>query len=329
MTSPSRQPDPENYRMTLGEHIEELRKRLLRGLIGFAITAVVFLIFGNHVVGFFCKPLYMALKQSGVNPQIYTSEISDGFMVYLQVSMVCAVAVAGPWIIYQLWQFIAAGLYKSERKYVTKYVPLSVTLFILGLLAVYFVVLPFTLKFFIDYSINHISLPVDESPKVKDSPGDTPSYVQAIHGNPENPVDYRFWYDTSQNQLKMALGGKVRVIPFGPESLLTPIYTLPDYIDLVFRLMLTFALAFQLPLVVLAVERIGIITLPTLKRLRRVVYFGMGVAAASLTPGDVVTVMVMLMIPLIFLYEFGIFLIWLAHRQNRKEQQAAGLVPRR
>ena len=71
-------------------------------------------------------------------------------MVFIDISLISAAALASPWILYQLWQFVAAGLYPHERKYVTRYLPLSIALLISGMLFVYFLVLPWTLEFFID-----------------------------------------------------------------------------------------------------------------------------------------------------------------------------------
>ena len=74
-------------------------------------------------------------------------------------------------------------------------------------------------------------------------------------------------------------------------------------------MLLTFGLSFQLPLVVLALVRIGIVDIDQLKAFRRYVYFAITILAAAITPGDVITATILLMIPLIFLYELG---IWLA-----------------
>ena len=114
----------------------------------------------------------------------------------------------------------------------------------------------------------------------------------------------------------MMVGGKPRVIPFGPEKLLAPHITLPDYIDLVVGMLITFALAFQLPLVVLALLRIGIIELETAKAARKYVYFAMVIIAAVITPGDVITATVALLVPLCLLYELGIFLHVMAGRRT-------------
>ena len=80
-------------------------------------------------------------------------EVSESFMVYIKISMITAAAFASPWMVYQLWQFVAAGLYPHERKYITKYLPLSITLLITGMVFLYVVVLPLMLRFFVAFNI--------------------------------------------------------------------------------------------------------------------------------------------------------------------------------
>jgi sec-independent protein translocase protein TatC len=297
--------DPTQYQMSIGDHLEELRRRILLGLVGLLPAAIVCLIFGQQIMYVLCRPLIDALQKNGISPQVYTHEAQDAFMVYVKICFIAAGALAGPWMIYQIWQFIAAGLYPKERRYVTKYIPLSVTLLICGMLFVYFIVLPWSLQFFIKFTAD-IPLPMSTHTDVAAS--SQPSFVQSLNGDPSAPGEYQIWFDASQDRLKFFSQGKVRVIPFGPDKLINTQFTLPDYLDLVLRLLLTFGLAFQLPLVVMALARLGIVGVPMLKKWRRYVYFGLSVLAASLAPGDVVTATLALLAPLILLYELGIFL---------------------
>jgi sec-independent protein translocase protein TatC len=98
---------------------------------------------------------------------------------------------------------------------------------------------------------------------------------------------------------------------FAPGNLLAPMLSLSDYIDLTLTFMLTFGIAFQLPLVVLALVRVGIVEMSFLRKQRRVVYFIMAIVAAVISPGDIVLSMLSLLIPLIVLYELG---LWMASR---------------
>src|SRR5206468_5330936 len=70
------------------------------------------------------------------------------FMVYMEISMICGAVIASPWLVYQIWLFVAAGLYPKERRVITKYLPLSITLLFAGWMTLYFLVLPVSLEFF-------------------------------------------------------------------------------------------------------------------------------------------------------------------------------------
>ncbi len=299
--------NPDDFQMSIGDHLEELRRRILLGLFGLIPAALVCLIFGQQILALLCRPLTTALQKYDISPQLYTDELADGFMVYIKLSLITAVAIAGPWIIYQLWQFVSAGLYPAERRYVTKYVPLSIALLFCGLAFVYFLVLPLSLQFFISFTAD-LPLRMPLVNQAHATAATQPTFVQAVAGNPSHPADLQMWFDTTQNRLKMFIGSKVRVIPFGPDNLVGTHFTLPDYLNLVLQLLLTFGLAFQLPLVVMALARIGIVEVSTLRKLRRYIYLGLSMLAAALAPGDVVTATIALLVPLILLYELGIFL---------------------
>jgi sec-independent protein translocase protein TatC len=320
MASSGTEFDPDHYQMTIGDHLEELRKRVFLGIGGMVVATIICLFFGNSLVSFFCAPLYDAMQKANISPQVFGDELSDGFMTVIKISFIIAASVTSPWMLYQLWQFVRSGLFPHERKYVTKYIPLSLTLLITGMVFVYFLVLPWSIQFFINRG-NAIPIPHQQvSPVV---PSTQPTYVESLAGNAANPREYQMWFDTSQHRLKMFVGGSVRVIPFGSDNLLTTQFKLPDYLSLVLQLLLIFGLAFQLPLVVMTVAKLGIVDIPTLKSWRRHVYFALCVIAAALSPGDVVTATIALLVPLIVLYELGIFLAQMSLRAADKAAKIA------
>src|SRR4051812_16428151 len=176
--------DPDSYRMTVGEHLEELRWRMVLALIGFALVLGVCLFFGTEVLSAFCAPLVNVLAKHDINPQVVTDEVGEGFMTFIEISVICATAIASPWILYQLWQFVAAGLYPHERKYVTRYLPLSIGLLISGMLFVYFLVLPWTLEFFIPFSTG-IPLHLSKQTSAVTQPATQPALqVPMLRGDP-------------------------------------------------------------------------------------------------------------------------------------------------
>ncbi len=329
-TKPNGQFDPDEYRMTIGEHLEELRRRLSYALIGFVVALAVCLFYGQKVMTIFCAPLVDTLVEQQINPQLIVDEVGEGFMVYIKISLISAAAIASPWMLYQLWQFVAAGLYPHERKYVTKYLPLSIGLLLGGMFFVYLLVLPWTLQFFIEWN-GGIDIPglttVPPARVQTQNPGRTGGgppataplvmTVPEMRGDPAGPVERQIWFDSDRGALKFFYGGEVRIISFNSSNLLAQEYKLSHYIDLVVVMLITFGLSFQLPLVVLALERIGIVEIESLRSGRQYVYFGIVVAAAVITPGDALTTTVALIIPLIGLYELGIVLASFGKKPGR------------
>jgi Tat protein translocase TatC len=300
--------DPDHYRMTVGEHLEDLRRRLILGLLGYVAAFAICAALGKHVIWFFCRPLEMALIHNDINPQVYFTDVSGPFVTYMEISMICAAVLASPWLLYQLWQFVAAGLYPKERKYITKYLPLSIGLLIAGELVLYLLVLPISLEFFIEFGASlPLHLPEGTVDYVTRAPATQPGIV-VYKGNPPPPLhEGQMWIDADQRRLKVYFNNEPHVINFGPTNLASPLITLPQYIDMVVGLLVAFGLSFQTPLAVMALVRVGILDLDWLKSMRRYVYFLMAVIAAFIIP-DVVTGMIALTVPLVLLYELGILL---------------------
>jgi sec-independent protein translocase protein TatC len=316
--------DPDDFRMTIGEHLEELRKRLIYGLVGLAVALIGCMAYCEKMLAILCRPLFRGLQKHDINSQLTTQALTEGFMTYLQVSIICGLIIAGPWIVYQLWLFVAAGLYPKERKTITKYIPLSLVLMISGVLFVYFAVLPLTVDFFLTFT-SDIPMPNQTQSAILEVK--VPVAFPTLQGDPANPPDGAMWFNELQNRLKIRIHKQTRLITFGPENLLNPQITLDEYISFVLTFMLVFAVAFQLPLVLLALVRIGIVDIEFLRKQRRIVYFVMAIVAAVIAPGDVVTSMLALLIPLLFLYEFGIWLAQWGAKQRLAEQQAEDLPP--
>lgn len=319
---PPNQYDPDEYRMTVGEHLEELRRRLVLSLIGFIIAICLCFWFAPQIVIYFCLPLTDALAANEMSAQLVWDEVAEGFMVVIQITLITAFAISSPWILYQLWQFVAAGLYPNERKYVTKFLPLSIVLLISGMLFVYFFILPWTLQFDIGFSSKiglYLSHPAPTTAPVKRAA--PPVILPEYDGSPDDPMPNEIWIDRQQKQVKIFHGGQSRSIPFTSNNLLRPEYKVSKYIDLVIAMLLAFGLCFQLPLAVLALERIGIIEIDQLKESRRYVYFGMAIVAAMITPGGDLISMLGLTGPLILLYELGIWLCVIGRRKLDKAAQ--------
>lgn len=313
--APSSEFDPDDYRMTVGEHLEELRSRLIRALLGLLIAFAVCCFWGNQVLLWFCRPLYSVLEQKGLNTQLRYDTIGEPLTTWLAVNLIAAGAIASPWIVYQFWLFVAAGLYPSERRHITRYLPLSIGLLIGGMAFVYLVVLPWSLSFVIDFA-NTVPVPGGQHVVATTQPGEPLTRITILQGDPANPQEGEMWIDDTTSKFKLFHRGHVRSIRFTTENLLAPDFKLGQYISLVVGMLIAFGLSFQLPLLVLAVARIGIFDLPQLRAARKYVYFALTIAAAAITPGDVITATVALILPLALLYELGLWLAGTARRRS-------------
>jgi sec-independent protein translocase protein TatC len=135
-----------NSTMSLGEHIEELRIRLLYALAGLAVCSVAGFYFGFKVIHFMEDP-YLAVM--GEEARMQALGPADGFLSYVKISLITGLVISSPWVFYHIWMFVAAGLYQHEKRYVRYAVPFSAVLFITGSLFFIIVVAPLTLGFLV------------------------------------------------------------------------------------------------------------------------------------------------------------------------------------
>jgi sec-independent protein translocase protein TatC len=320
--------DPVNCVMSLGDHLEELRARLILAVAGLALGAIVSMFFGTPILNFIKMPYVSAMRdrlQKTEMPQMESEALglvhlffddltstlandpnapkidpnrvkflrkvstqavqewvqelrgtgagkllprdlwlttlapADAFTAYMKVSFIAGLILTAPWVFYQLWMFVAAGLYPKERNYVYKSVPFSAGLFIVGALFFLFVIAPFTLKFF---------------------------------------------------------------LTFGDVVGVSSSWTLQKYISFVCALMLVFGLAFQTPIAVFILVRTGLVSLKTLRGARKYVVLGLAFVSAVATPPDVIS-MLALLIPLYCLFEAGIVLSIFAERKAKRKKAEA------
>jgi sec-independent protein translocase protein TatC len=122
--------------MTIGEHLDELRKRIIYAILGLVAAMAISLLFTKETIDILNHPYLVAMKQAGMEAKLTVLSASAGLTIYLRVALYSGLILGSPWILYQLWMFVAAGLYPRERRYVTYSVPFSAALFIGG--AVFF-----------------------------------------------------------------------------------------------------------------------------------------------------------------------------------------------
>jgi sec-independent protein translocase protein TatC len=178
-------------------------------------------------------------------PMLSTLTITEGFVVYLEVAFYCGIVFASPWVFYQIWSFIAAGLYSHEKRLVNVYLPVSLALFLGGVVLCEFLVMPVAVEYLLSFNE---------------------------------------W-----------LG-------------LEPDLRLSNWLSFAIMMPVIFGVAFQTPLVMFILCRLGIVEAATFARWRRYAIFGLACLAAILSASPDLISFGSLAIPLCLLYEVGIIL---------------------
>ena len=145
--------------MSFWDHLEELRGTLFRSILAVCLVTVAFMCFPKplfQAVLWPTRPDFPMYLLPGVDfsMELINIELSAQFFVYLKVSVMCGVVLAFPYIVWELWKFVAPALYDNEKKPVKKAFLLSSGLFYLGVAVGYFVVLPVCLMFFYNFSVS-------------------------------------------------------------------------------------------------------------------------------------------------------------------------------
>ncbi|MHC4461732.1 MAG: twin-arginine translocase subunit TatC [Planctomycetota bacterium] len=305
--------------MSLGDHLEELRFRIIRALIGLGLGLIIGLILGRAIISFMEGPYHDATAKflfraelefqsdldNGVISEGLQQEFKDngvalstdvtisnksviwkgkrwlitdnkgrywvkkekdelkiceqiplqiiavaaGIVSYVKIALVAGLLLSSPWVFYQLWMFVAAGLYSNEKRYVYLAVPFSAVLFVAGALFFITIVAPLTLKFLVGFNARMLDV-------------------------------------RSQ-------------------------FTFQHYISFVSHLMLVFGIAFQTPVAIFFLNRTGLVSIQALNKSRKFVLLAIFIVAAMATPPDWIS-QVTLAIPLYLLFELGILLSYFA-----------------
>lgn len=251
--SESRTPNPEEQ--PLLAHLVELRTRLVRALIGIGVVLIPLMFYARHLYHFLAEPM-LRLMPAGTS--MIATEVASPFLTPFKLAAMVAFVVALPWVLFQIWAFVAPGLYKNERRLVVPLLTSGTLLFYAGIAFAYFLVLPTVLHFFVSVAPEGVAVMTDVS----------------------------------------------------------------KYLDFCLKIFLAFGAAFETPVAIVLLVLTGFVTPKQLAQRRDYVLVGVFLAAAVLTPPDVLS-QTLLAVPSYLLYEVGILAArWLV--RSRAPGQTAG-----
>lgn len=240
------------------EHLSELRTRIVYSGWAILIGMAVCYGFSDFLFSVIRHPIAPYLPSGGL---VFTAP-ADKFIAHLKISFFGGVLLTCPIWIYQIWKFVAPGLYAKERKYSLSFIFWGSFLFILGVLFAYYGVFPMAFKFLMGY------------------------------------------------------GGDVD----------KPMITIDQYLSFFVTTTLMFGLAFELPLVIVILGLMEIVSAKFLREKRRYAIVGMSILAAIITPPDLLSMLLMLG-PMVLLYESSIFVVAFFERKRLAEATAQANLP--
>lgn len=158
-----------NNKQTLVQHLIELRSRLIKSLVLIFIVFVIAYIFADNIYDFLVQPYADAVAGESGRRLIFTA-LHETFFTYLKVALFASIFISLPFILMQIWIFVAPGLYKNEKSVVIPYLIATPVLFLLGAALVYFFIMPLAIKFFLSFESigGQGSLPIQLEAKVNE-----------------------------------------------------------------------------------------------------------------------------------------------------------------
>lgn len=273
------------------EHLAELRSRLIWAVSSYIVAILLCFVVAEPILEFMLRPIEHAMRALGdPNPVMQYTAPQEYFFTLVRISMVAGFAIAFPVIGYQLWRFIAPGLYRSEKSAFLPFLIASPLLFLIGAAFSHYVVTPIAMSFFLGFA-DASSVVAALIPVLTDVPGDVPAAVAAA---PKEGIEIVFQ-------------GKVN-----------------ETLDISLKLIVAFGLCFQLPVLLTLMGKAGLVSAAGLAGMRKYAIVLILLVAALVTPPDVMSQLI-LFFAVYPLYEVSIFLIRRIEKRREAELRAEGL----
>jgi sec-independent protein translocase protein TatC len=275
----------------LVEHLIELRNRLIWAVSAFLVAMILCFLVAEPILDFMLTPIEQAMRDLGdPNPVMQYTAPQEYFFTLVHISVVAGLMVSFPVIAYQLWRFVAPGLYKSEKQAFLPFLIASPVLFITGAAFAHYVVTPIAMTFFLGFA-DAFSVVTALIPGLADGSG--------VAIDTTAPV--------ADTGIDIVFQGKVN-----------------ETLDISLKLILAFGLCFQLPVLLTLMGKAGLATSAGLAGMRRYAIVVILIVAALVTPPDVMSQLI-LFFAVYPLYEVSIFLIRRIEKRREAELRAEGL----
>ena len=291
MSTPSEQDDIDASAAPLIEHLAELRTRLIRSVLALLVTITIFFIpiqgdfIAEHVMNFLLEPVVDTLRSLGdENPALQFTSPQEYLFTLFRVSMVGGFALAFPVIGFQMWRFVAPGLYRNEKNAFLPFLIASPAMFLLGASFAQFVVTPLAMTFLLGFA-------------------DASSIVT--------------------NTLNTVTGGALGEAPPSSGPTITFFGKVNESLDITLKFIMAFGLCFQLPVLLTLMGKAGLVSAEGLGNVRKYAMVGILVLAALVTPPDVITQLILFVV-VYGLYEVSIQLVKRVETKREAQLRADG-----
>ncbi len=243
-----RLPEGEESEQTFVSHLIEIRSRLLKIVVAVLSIFLVLFYFAAELYGWLAQPLLRYLPE---NASMIATQVASPFLAPFKLSMVMAIFIAIPFILYQVWAFVAPGLYENEQKLTLPLLVSSTLLFYFGLAFAYYIIFPLAFQFFTSITLEGV----------------------------------------------------------------TPMTDISDYLDFVLKMFMAFGIAFEVPIAIILLTKMGAVTVEGLAEKRAYVIVGSFVIGMLITPPDVIS-QILLAVPVWLLFELGLLISKLIEKKE-------------